>query len=100
MHRAGIDRTFRNVGLLRLRLVEVLLRRGRELRPAGCRTKMVGLAVVLEPMLTGRGIDGHRANGVDDRRRIPARIVMVMTPMIMFGMTMASATAPGLHSFS
>ncbi len=99
MHGAGIDRTFRDVGLVRSRLVEILLRRGRELRPAACRTKMVGLTVVLEPMLAGRWIDGHPADGVHDRRRIPVSTVMVVIPMTMVGMIMAFATAPGLCRF-
>ncbi len=61
--RAATGRALRHGGF-RLALVEIGLRIGGEFGPAAGRAEMIGFAAMVEPVLAGRGIDRHSADGV------------------------------------
>ena len=84
MHRACVNGAFRNRLLRRgLGLIEVGFRSGRELRATACRTEMVGAALVIEPVLARRRVDGHPANRVEDFLLFRGRLMM---PVIAVGL--------------
>ena len=45
-------------------LVEICVRIGGEFGSAAGRAEMIGFAAIVEPVLAGRGVDGHPADGV------------------------------------
>jgi hypothetical protein len=83
MHRAGVDRAIRH-GRFRLAVVEIGFGIGGELGSAAGRAEMEGFAPMVEPVLAGRWVDGHAANGISHRRRVIGMAVivrMVAVPM-------------------
>ncbi|GAA0006386.1 hypothetical protein BRDID11002_63900 [Bradyrhizobium diazoefficiens] len=91
VHRAGVDRARRHLRLARLLLGEVFCGIGGEFGAASGRAEMEGLAVMVEPVLRGRGVDRHAADGVEDFRRGVALVMGMM--MGVAGMIAVSAAA-------
>ncbi|MEH2603670.1 hypothetical protein V1277_003047 [Bradyrhizobium sp. AZCC 1588] len=64
VHRAGVDRALRHGCLRPLVLLEISDGIGGEFGAAAGRAEMKGLAVMVEAVLAGRGVDGHAADGI------------------------------------
>src|SRR4051794_19214683 len=64
MHRAGVDRAFRNAGCALRGFVEILRRIGFEFREAASRAEIVRSALMLVPVLRCVRVNQHSANGI------------------------------------
>ena len=91
MHRARVDRAFRN-RLFRcgLGLIEIRFGGGGELRATAGRTEMVNVTLVIESVLARRRIDGHPANWIHDLSVSRNGMVVMLMSVVIMAATAAS----------
>ena len=100
MHRAGIDRAFRRLGL-RPAVAEIGVGVGGEFGAAAGRAEVMGCAVMVVAMPGGGGIDRHAADGVADGGAAGGMVAVVMDGVIVMSAAAACARIAGVgHRFS
>ena len=80
----------------RLALVEILFGVGGEFGSAAGRAEMKGFAACVEPVLAGRGIDGHAADGIAHARRAAAVMLIVSMTGVMADRRLGRNASPSL----
>jgi hypothetical protein len=90
MHRAGVDRPFRD-RRLRTAFVEITIGIGRELGAATGRAEVIGFSVMVEVMLTDGWVYAHAANRIDCG--IGPRLAMMMIMLVRMVVVVMTPTA-------
>lgn len=90
MHRAGVDRPFRD-RRLRTAFVEITIGIGRELGAATGRAEVIGFSVMVESMLAGGWGYAHAANRIDCG--IGPRLAMIMIMLVRMVVVAMTPTA-------